>query len=107
MPTAGEFSADKFQKSYGFLADNHKTELSALRETLKQARKLLASSPRDLRSEREREVYRLEQAVKRAESMVNRDRLQQVEREALSKVKKEEQQKRTQGKGEWWMKKGM
>ena len=38
--------------------------------------------------------------------MVNRDQLQQVEREALSKVKKEEQQKRTQGKREWWMKKG-
>ena len=106
MPTAGEFSADKFQKSYGFLADNHKKELNALRETLKQARKLLASSPRDLRNEREREVYRLEQAVKRAESMVNRDRLQQVEKEALSKVKKEEQEKRIQGKGEWWMKKG-
>jgi ribosomal RNA-processing protein 36 len=59
-----------------------------------------------LRSEREHEVHRLEQAVKRAESMVNRDRLQQVEREALGRVKQEEQQKRTQGKGEWWMKKG-
>jgi len=106
LPTAGEFSADKFQSSYGFLADNHKKELDTLRETLKHARKLLASSPRDLRSEREYEVYRLEQAVKRAESMVNRDRLQQVEKEALGKVKKEEQQKRSEGKGEWWMKRG-
>ena len=34
----GEYSADKFQQSYGFLAENHKKELSALREALKQAR---------------------------------------------------------------------
>ncbi|KDR84945.1 hypothetical protein GALMADRAFT_131709 [Galerina marginata CBS 339.88] len=106
LPTAGEFSAEKFHTQYSFLADNHRKELSTLRETLKQARKLLASSPRDLRSEREHEVYRLEQAIKRAESMVNKDRLDRVQRETLSKAKKEEQQKRTQGKGEWYLKKG-
>lgn len=102
----GEYSADKFQQSYGFLAENHKKELSALREALKQARKLLSSSPRDLRSEREHEVYRLEQAVKRAESLVNKDRLDQVQRDALGKIKKEEATKRTQGKKEWHLKRG-
>ena len=105
LQTAGEFDPSKFQKSYGFLADNHKAELQTLRETLKLARKKLASSPKERRSEREHEVYRLEQAVKRAESTVNRDRLQKVEREALGQVKKEEQEKRKQGKGEWFMKK--
>ncbi|KAF8168144.1 hypothetical protein B0H34DRAFT_48463 [Crassisporium funariophilum] len=105
LPTAGEFSVDKFSQQYSFLADNHKKELATLRETLKQAYKLLASSPRDLRSEREHEVYRLEQAVKRAESLVNRDRLDQIQREALSKVKKEEHGKREQGKGSWYLKK--
>ena len=77
-----------------------------MRETLKQARKLLSSSPRDLRNERENEVYRLEQAIKRAESMVNKDRLDQVPRDALRKAKKEEELKRQQGKGKWFMKKG-
>jgi ribosomal RNA-processing protein 36 len=105
LATAGEFSAEKFSKSYGFLVDKHKTELATLRETLKQARKLLASSPRNLRSEREDEVYRLEQAIKRAESMVNKDRLDQVQRDALGKAKKEEELKRQQGKGKWFLKK--
>ena len=77
-----------------------------MRETLKQARKLLASSPRELRSEREDEVCRLDQAVKRAESMVNKDRLDQVQRDALGKAKKEEKLKRQQGKGKWFLKKG-
>ena len=106
MATAGEFSAEKFSKSYDFLADKHKMELATLRETLKQARKSLASSPSDLLSERENEVYRLEQAIKRAESMVNKDRLDQVQRDALGKVKKDEELKRQKGKGKWFLKKG-
>ena len=81
-------------------------ELATLRETLKQARKSLASSPSDLLSERENEVYRLEQAIKRAESMVNKDRLDQVQRDALGKVKKDEELKRQKGKGKWFLKKG-
>ncbi|KAF8807361.1 DUF947-domain-containing protein [Phlegmacium glaucopus] len=105
LATAGEFSPEKFSKSYSFLTDKHKMELATLRETLKQARKLLASSPRDLRNEREDEVYRLEQAIKRAESTVNKDRLDQVERDALGKAKKEEVEKRQQGKGKWFLKK--
>lgn len=77
-----------------------------MKQTLKQARKLLASSPRDLRSERENEVYGLEQAIKRAESMVNKDRLDRVQRDALGKAKKEEEEKRQAGKGRWFLKKG-
>ena len=77
-----------------------------MRETLKQARKILASSPSDLRGERENEVYRLEQAIKRAESMVNKDRLDRVQRDALGKAKKQEELKRQQGKGKWFLKKG-
>ena len=106
LATTGEFSTERFSKSYSFLADKHKTELATLRETLKQARKLLASSPRDLRIERENEVYRLEQAIKRAESMVNKDRLDQVQRDALGKAKKDEESKRGLGKGKWFLKKG-
>lgn len=67
---------------------------------------MLTSSPRDLRQEREQEVQRLEQAVKRAESMVNKDKREKVEQSALSKVRKEEREKRGQGKGVWYMKDG-
>ncbi|KIY64194.1 DUF947-domain-containing protein [Cylindrobasidium torrendii FP15055 ss-10] len=100
----GEFSPEKFTQNYAFLTDSHKTELSTLRENLKRARKLVINSPKHLRAEREGEVSRLEFAVKRAESEVNKDRRLKVERDALSKLKKEEKDKREQGKGSWYMK---
>lgn len=105
LPLAGAFSADKFRKSYGFLAETHKTELTTLRESLKQARKLLASSPKDLYAEREAEVRRLELAVKRAESQVNKDRQDRIEQEAVEKLAGEERKKRKEGKEEWHLKK--
>ncbi|KAG5720199.1 rRNA biogenesis protein RRP36 [Termitomyces sp. T112] len=104
LPLAGQFSAEKFRQGYSFLAGSHISELDALREHLKRARKLLVSSPRDLYEERADEVQKLEQAVKRAESLVNKDRRDKIEQEALAKVKKEERDKRKQGKGEWHMK---
>lgn len=64
----------------------------------------MASSPHDLYDERESEVNRLELAVKRAESLVNKDRRDKVEQEALSKLTKEEREKRKDGKGEWYLK---
>ncbi|KAG6911997.1 hypothetical protein DXG01_000245 [Tephrocybe rancida] len=104
LPLAGEFSVEKFQHGYSFLADSHKRELDTLRENLKRARKLLASSPRDTYEERANEVQRLELAVKRAESLVNKDKRDKLEQEALAKVSKEEREKRKLGKGEWHMK---
>ncbi|OBZ79859.1 rRNA biogenesis protein RRP36 [Grifola frondosa] len=101
---AGEFSAQKFSSQYGFLSDMHTEEMKTLRENLKRARKLLVNSPRDLREEREAEVQRLERAVKRAESMVNKDQRERVEREALEKVSKEERAKQKEGKSAWFMK---
>ena len=81
-------------------------ELATLRDNLKRARKLLTSSPRHLRAEREAEVERLVLAVKRAESSANRDKREKVEQEALSAIKKEEQQKREKGKKAFWLKDG-
>ncbi|OSD03137.1 DUF947-domain-containing protein [Trametes coccinea BRFM310] len=104
LPITGEFDRKRFHTQYGFLAEMHEQELKTLKENLKRARKLLANSPRDLREEREAEVQRLERAVKRAESMVNRDRQEKVQLEALSKVAKEEREKRQQGKKAWYMK---
>jgi ribosomal RNA-processing protein 36 len=104
LPIAGEFSDRKFHEQYGFLEEIHSTELKTLRENVKRARKVLASSPRDLREERQQEVARLELALKRAESNVNQDRRCMVERKALSQVAKEEREKRKSGKRGWWMK---
>jgi ribosomal RNA-processing protein 36 len=82
----------------------HANEFKMLRSTLKQARESLASSPRDLREQRELEVNRLELALKKAESTVNKEKLDKVEDEALNKFAKEEREKRKDGKGGWWMK---
>ena len=64
------------------------------------------SSPRDQRAEREAEVDRLERAVKRAESAVNRDKRERVEQEAIAKAMHEEKEKRKQGKGAFYLKDG-
>ena len=106
LPVTGEFDPKRFHNQYSFLSDLHHEELSTLKENLKRARKLLVNSPRDLRQEREAEVERLERAVKRAESAVNKDRREKVEMEALSKAAKEEREKRKQGKKAWYMKNG-
>ena len=106
MPVTGEFSADRFRSQYSFLSELHQTEMVALKDNLKRARKILASSPRHLREEREQEVQRLERAVKRAESLVNKDKRDHIEASALAKVRKEEKEKRKQGKGAWYMKNG-
>ncbi|KAI0825062.1 hypothetical protein BC628DRAFT_1489006 [Trametes gibbosa] len=104
LPVSGEFDPRRFHTQYGFLSDMHKEEMKTLRENLKRARKLLINSPHDLREEREAEVQRLERAVKRAESTVNRDRQEKVQLEALGKAKKEEREKRQDGKKAWFMK---
>ena len=105
LPLSGEFNTSKFREQYGFLADLNASELTALRDNLKHARKLLKTSPHHLHAEREQEVNRLELAVKRLESVVNRDRREKIEQQALRTVAKEEQEKRKHGKREWWMKK--
>ncbi|TCD69934.1 rRNA bioproteinsis protein rrp36 [Steccherinum ochraceum] len=105
LPLAGEFSAQRFQSQYSFLTNIHQDELKTLRENLRRAKKLLTTSPRDVREEREAEVERLERAMKRAESTVNKDRRDRIEGEAREKVAKEEKERRKSGKGAWYMKK--
>lgn len=82
----------------------HVAELATLREDLTRARKLLLSSPRDLREEREQEVHQLERAVRSLEGIVQREHRQKVEHDALNAVKKSEKEKTKQGKGQWFMK---
>lgn len=106
QPLTGAFDDKRFATSYGFLADLHQSESKTLRDSLKRARRMLVSSPRDLRAEREAEVTRLEHALKRAESAVNRDKRERVERDALERVAREEKERQKQGKGAWFMKDG-
>lgn len=93
-----------FAKRYSFLSDLHKSELAELKDNLKRARTLLRSSPRDQREQREREVQRLELALKRSESAVNKDSREHIEREAMEKARREEREKRKGGKREWHLK---
>ncbi|KAG1822867.1 uncharacterized protein BJ212DRAFT_1585515 [Suillus subaureus] len=102
--TNSTYDPQKFKSQYTFLSTLHTSELDTLRSNLTLARKLLLNSPKDLRAEREREVGRLELAVKRAESSVNRDKREKVEMEALDRVGREEREKRKKGKAGWWMK---
>ncbi|KZV77073.1 DUF947-domain-containing protein [Peniophora sp. CONT] len=104
LSAAGSFDPTKFRSQYDFLSNLHKDELSTLRENLKRARKLVVSSPRDQRTEREAEVERLERAVKRAESAVNRDKRERVEQEAIASATREEKEKRKHGKGAFYLK---
>ena len=53
---SGEFSAFHFSKNYGFITKYREDEFQTLKDHLKQARKLLASSPVHMRAEREAEV---------------------------------------------------
>ena len=51
-------------------------------------------------------MQRLELAVKKAESAVNKERREEAERQALGKLDQEEKEKRKAGKKAWWMKDG-
>ncbi|KIK93335.1 hypothetical protein PAXRUDRAFT_829070 [Paxillus rubicundulus Ve08.2h10] len=104
LQATGGYDPLKFKQQYGFLSDLHSSELKTLRENLKRARKLLVSTPSNLRAEREEEVKRLELAVKRAESAVNRDTRERIDAEALQSAKHAEKEKRNHGKSDWWMK---
>jgi ribosomal RNA-processing protein 36 len=66
---------------------------------------MLENAPRHLKYDYEEEVQRLELAVKRAESVVNRDCMDKIQREALQKASRDEREKRSRGKGSWYMKK--
>lgn len=102
---SGSFSADHFQRTYGFIASARKTELSTLKENLKRARKMLRVSPSEMYAAREMEVDRLERAVKRVENEVHLDERNKIERDAMRRVREEEKERRSKGKREWYLKK--
>jgi len=107
LTVTGELDPVKFQQNYSFLADRHKKEVEELKAAIKKARKQLPSTPLGLREQKEEELVNLGYALKRAESQVNKDRLDRVQREALSKAKASEKEKQDHGKKAWHMGRGM
>ncbi|KAF9517517.1 hypothetical protein BS47DRAFT_1314197, partial [Hydnum rufescens UP504] len=103
---SGEFNPNKFAHSYSFVTDMQQDEVASLRKSLALARKLSQSSPAHLREERAAEVTRLERALKRTESAVERAKREKRDREVLGNAKREERKKRETGKTGWFMKTG-
>lgn len=102
---SGTLDPETFAKSYSFLSDIQKIEVPTLKGSLNATRKALLSSPREMRPELETEISRLERALKRAESSVQKSDRDKRERKALMEAEKAEREKRAQGKGSWYMKK--
>ncbi|KIY53375.1 DUF947-domain-containing protein, partial [Fistulina hepatica ATCC 64428] len=105
LQLAGDFSPKHFSQQYGFLAEMHSNELQTLRDDAKRMRRLVTNAPRHLRAEREQELERMERAIKRVESIVNKEKRDKIEQDALNTVARGEREKRKQGKVGWWMKK--
>ncbi|KAG8849593.1 rRNA biogenesis protein rrp36 [Serendipita sp. 411] len=102
---AGDFSSDHFRKDYGFLSDLRTEELDAIKRDLSRAKRLLANSPAHLRDERGIEVEKLERTMKRTESTIERSKREAFERDVVLTMKRDERQKRSEGKKEWHWKK--
>jgi len=78
-------------------------ELSTLQASLKVARKAVLSAPRVERAEKEAEVERIEGELGRVRTRKEREARERRERDALGGWKREEREKRKDGKGEWHM----
>ncbi|KAG9100138.1 rRNA biogenesis protein rrp36 [Ceratobasidium sp. 370] len=95
-PLSGELSQSHIAKAYSFLPELQKSEAAALHASLAKARKQRAAPET---------IDKLERALKRAESAVERAKREEREREVLAKAKKEEEAKRKEGKRAWFLKK--
>lgn len=100
---SGDFDEVKFAKRYSFLTDMQKQEASTLRKELREAKKALEQT--DGPTWRvEKRVQDLRRTLNRTEGMIKRNRQETREREIISKAKKEEREKQSQGKKAWHMK---
>ncbi|KAM0786683.1 hypothetical protein ACM66B_002128 [Microbotryomycetes sp. NB124-2] len=93
---SGGFKADLFKSSYGFLADRQSQELDELRKTAAAARKnrLLPQEEKD----------KIEAALIRVQSREATRKSKERDDEALKAWKRDEQQKRKEGKKEFYLK---
>lgn len=98
---SGTLDPHLHSSSYNFLPDMLNSELSTLQSSLKLARKAVLSAPRSERAEKEAEVERIENELGRVRTRREREARERREREALGGWKREEREKRKEGKGEW------
>ena len=104
--SAGHANADLHSKSYSFLPDLLRQEFSGLKEAVAAAKKAEKNCPWAEKPMRTAERERLEVQMGQVRTKLVRTEKEAMEREVLAKAKKEEREKRTQGKAAWFMKKG-
>ncbi|TIA89121.1 hypothetical protein E3P99_02197 [Wallemia hederae] len=113
LSLSGNFSQDLFEKSFAFLKGSVQQEVVQAKEQLKAAElslrraRALPSSTDDkqyLIAEHQNEVARLTQDIQRMSSQVKTSQKKDIEKDALRKIKKEEREKRGEGKKAYFMK---
>ncbi|OXG14481.1 rRNA biogenesis protein RRP36 [Cryptococcus neoformans Tu401-1] len=104
--SAGHANADLHSKSYSFLPDLLRQEFSGLKEAVAAAKKAEKNCSWAEKPMKTAERERLEVQMGQVRTKLVRTEKESTEREILAKAKKEEREKRTQGKGAWYMKKG-
>lgn len=104
--SAGAVNPHLHSQSYDFLPTLLQDELSGLKLALATAVKAERTCSWAEKGARTAERERLEQQLGKVRTRLDRTKREAREREVLSKVKKEEKEKRAAGKGAWYMKKG-
>ncbi|KAG8906423.1 hypothetical protein FRB99_006925 [Tulasnella sp. 403] len=99
---SGEFSAEKFARSYSFVTDIKKQETSKLRDAVTKASREAKNDPGSER--KQKELDQLRRQLNKAETFLRRTEQQAREKEVLSKAMKLEREKREKGKKPWYMK---
>jgi ribosomal RNA-processing protein 36 len=95
----------RHSQSYSFLPKILKDELSALRTAVQLASKAEKNCPLAQKPARTAERELLELQLGRLRTKIERGEREAKEREVLAGAKKEENAKRKDGKGAWYMKK--
>lgn len=104
--SGGVVDAYLHHKSYGFVPNLLRTELSALKQAVSLASKAERTCPLSEKESRIAEREQLEQDLGRMRTRLERTEREMREREVLAVAKKTENEKRKQGKGAWYMKNG-
>ncbi|WVW86961.1 hypothetical protein I302_109017 [Kwoniella bestiolae CBS 10118] len=103
--SAGNLDAHLHSASYSFLPSMLKEELSSLKTALVQAQKLERTCPWAEKPARTAEREKIELQLGRVRTRLVKSDNEERERNVLAKMKREEREKREQGKGAWYMKK--
>jgi hypothetical protein len=91
-------------QSYSFIPKLLKDELSGLRTAVQMASKAEKNCPLSQKPARTAEREMLEMELGRLRTKIERGEREAKERDVLARAKKEENEKRKEGKGAWYMK---